>query len=1000
MSRLHPVGGGLLLLSLIAMAAVVAAESDSAEPPAISGGGVRWTWGPLDGGVVPVPEAPNAKPAAETDVKRAVSAVENGPAVEDVPEPAAPLFPEPSETASTDSTVSHAITTTATATNEPAAELAAPLSATDVPLSTTNAPVPAADVSAAGGDSPVAATNAPAVTADAAAPVAELPAVAADEPAVTIDAPPAAARSTPPARIPSDPTRNGDPAPDVTPARPAGPRVPPDKADLSAMTAPEPRLPAVPVKMSAAPPSEEDAQAGHNPLASGQVTVPANVTALEAIQSVFDQTHHVPVLTLVPTNVLPSLETDPCVFSTDRPVKWDQAIGEIIRPYPLDFHEEEQIVRFGLHDDIEVLRGEYEHARLERNHTRMQNVNFSGGLEIYEAVCFIQEYAKVNVTFDYLQTQQARQDFGLLATQRGDPPVAAEGEEAPPPPPPEKKTTYRTPEGVRYEWRTVLAEVLEPHGYGFVEVRGTVRILTRADVAKHRQALINARPLVTRIVRVRHADPEKIVTLLSGKGGCAPPVEGDPAGGVTGHRLLKHSLGVIQVAQPWNEDSKRYIGSAGGETLRTGGRGGGEMGGAPRLTINYGQLNRPTTPPSILIRDVEENLDNVEQRIRELDKPGRQILIEARVLDLGQNADRELGLKINEFGGTIGPVRIDMGHSRTERDTDSTDYSFNSSLRSEEDDVRGFYDPAPEESGDRYSSVDTWHSDSTLSRTLTSTFGKDRSFSRLATLTPFQMEATWRALQDAGDTKVVSQPIIVVGDHSEAVIRVATMEPVLNLTVDYLNENPNAVQSYEWQTLSVGITLWVLPEICADAKSIRLGVHPQVTEKVGESVEAPDGSKYPILEARELDTRVIVPDGNTLLMGGLLKSTGTFTERKVPILGDIPLLSFLFRWRQQVDKKRNLVMLITPTILGEELPGTGYEQPTLDVSDPALSTMGRNVKQENHRKLKTALDRVPAPQDEEPAAEAGEESGATRVEAGEETPAHTESSGEAVSSSE
>jgi type II secretory pathway component GspD/PulD (secretin) len=919
--------------SLLLLAVVAPGETDSTTPPVISGGGVQWTWRPLDD---PAPDAPVEEAAEAIKAEQVAPTITNAPAAVDVAKPAELPVPETAETVSTNSSLSHAVTTTATATNKT-------LVATD------------ADKTEA---------------------------------------------------LPSDPTRSGQAMPEAVPALVVEPDTAVDVANLSAMTAPEPTLPDVPQAQPSLP-SPVAAQPMHNPLANGRVTVAAGLTALEALESVFDQTDHIPVMTLVPTNVLVRLETEACLFTTEKPYDWKKAVWEILDPYELDFLEEERIVRFGSPHDVDVLHSEYYQKKLERNHTRI-NVNFSGGIPLHTAVCFIEEAAKISVNFDYVQDDQDKKNLGTYQQEEHE--LALPEGEAPPPPPKPKKTSYDT-KGQSLEWRYVLRNVLKPHDFDFVEVEGTVRILTEKDVALYQQQLIDAKPLVTRVVRVYHADPEKIVELLKKVGGVAGEAttfRGRDKDIAAEYRLLKHTQAELEVAQPWEEDSKRYAGSSGGETLRsgrssggggsggassTGGSGSGsgssdEIGGAPTLTINYNSLNRPTTPPAIIIRDVEDNLDLVEQRIRELDKPGRQVLIEARFLDLGQSADRELGLQINKFQGTIGPVKIGANHTRNESDYNYDRYEYGSRRSLEDNETRTVNVPG---SQDGYDATDLWRSSGILTNNLVSTFLNSSSFDRSAVLTPIEVEAAWNALQKSGDAKIVSQPMLVVGDHSEAVIRVATMIPILNKRVGYLPENQNTFEIYDWQTLSVGITLWVLPEICADAKSIRLGVHPQVTEKVGESVSGPDGSQYPVLEARELDTRVIVPDGNTLLMGGLLKSEGTYEEHKVPILGDIPVLSFLFRWRKKVDDRRNLVMMITPTILGEELPGTGYEEPSMTVSEPAFSTLGRNVKYDPDKTLKTALDLIPPQQDEEPAAAEDEE---------EESPGHTESSGEAVSSGE
>ena len=90
--------------------------------------------------------------------------------------------------------------------------------------------------------------------------------------------------------------------------------------------------------------------------------------------------------------------------------------------------------------------------------------------------------------------------------------------------------------------------------------------------------------------------------------------------------------------------------------------------------------------------------------------------------------------------------------------------------------------------------------------------------------------------------------------------------------------------------------------------------------------------------------RVTVPSGNTLLLGGLIKTTNAKTESKVWMLGDIPWLGRIFRWQTTTVKRENLMILLKPTILEDGAPDTGYEKPTLKYTDKDLEDSGRNLK--------------------------------------------------------
>ena len=87
-----------------------------------------------------------------------------------------------------------------------------------------------------------------------------------------------------------------------------------------------------------------------------------------------------------------------------------------------------------------------------------------------------------------------------------------------------------------------------------------------------------------------------------------------------------------------------------------------------------------------------------------------------------------------------------------------------------------------------------------------------------------------------------------------------------------------------------------------------------------------------------------VLSGSTLLIGGLTENDESEILKKVPILGDIPLLGRLFRWNSRSSGRNNLVILIRPTVLDDDEPDTGFEAPANAIIDPMMSSSGRNLK--------------------------------------------------------
>ncbi len=130
--------------------------------------------------------------------------------------------------------------------------------------------------------------------------------------------------------------------------------------------------------------------------------------------------------------------------------------------------------------------------------------------------------------------------------------------------------------------------------------------------------------------------------------------------------------------------------------------------------------------------------------------------------------------------------------------------------------------------------------------------------------------------------------------------------------------------SEDAETMDLGLKLWVIPEIDVDNDSVRMTIEPEMTVFV-ENIITAQGSVYPVTSTRRLSTRVSIPSTHTVVIGGLIENRKVKKVKKVPLLGDIPLLSYLFTHTEDVDEKHNLLIMLTPTILDERKPVTGLE---------------------------------------------------------------------------
>ncbi len=107
---------------------------------------------------------------------------------------------------------------------------------------------------------------------------------------------------------------------------------------------------------------------------------------------------------------------------------------------------------------------------------------------------------------------------------------------------------------------------------------------------------------------------------------------------------------------------------------------------------------------------------------------------------------------------------------------------------------------------------------------------------------------------------------------------------------------------------------------------VTLSVKPEISNKVGDATFVFAGATVtsPIIDTRALESNVLIKSGDTLAIGGLLQDEVTKSRTKVPLMGDLPLLGYLFQNRANARTKRNLLVFVTPTIIDQRY-GTGLE---------------------------------------------------------------------------
>ncbi|MFQ5827590.1 MAG: secretin N-terminal domain-containing protein, partial [Candidatus Methylomirabilia bacterium] len=170
-----------------------------------------------------------------------------------------------------------------------------------------------------------------------------------------------------------------------------------------------------------------------------------------------------------------------------------------------------------------------------------------------------------------------------------------------------------------------------------------------------------------------------------------------------------------------------------------------------------------------------------------------------------------------------------------------------------------------------------------------------------------------KALSAQGKVAILSSPKISTLNNQKAVMKVAVDDVFFTVTRERDPTTGVVTETVTPQTVTEGIVLDVTPQIGED-DTIIMNIRPSISERVGQAT-SPSGDVVPIVAVRAADTVVRVKDGQTVVIGGLMQNRSSRNVTGVPLLQDVPVLGGLFRQRQDDDRKTELVILLTPTLL-------------------------------------------------------------------------------------
>jgi len=315
------------------------------------------------------------------------------------------------------------------------------------------------------------------------------------------------------------------------------------------------------------------------------------------------------------------------------------------------------------------------------------------------------------------------------------------------------------------------------------------------------------------------------------------------------------------------------------------------------LSKKNGKLATDPRTNTLIITDVPEVFPQVEQIISELDKKAPQILIEAQIVEINTDRVNELGI---EWGGSRGEMAYFAGPARL------TDYGLRPGFYSG-DQWKQFFpstqDISKASSGGSASSIDP----------IFATGQQSSKGVYYGVFSLAQLQAIFRALISKGEARYLGKPKIVAMNNKTALIAISQDAAMGTQSVVASAGGSTGTSSSGVERRRIGLILKVTPQVNKEG-FITMIVQPSYSNAQISAITVNGATVYDPV-SRGASTMVRVKNGQTVVIGGMLSSTESKTVRKVPLLGYIPIIGWLFTSVSSRRSNTDLVIFITPTIL-------------------------------------------------------------------------------------
>lgn len=415
-------------------------------------------------------------------------------------------------------------------------------------------------------------------------------------------------------------------------------------------------------------------------------------------------------------------------------------------------------------------------------------------------------------------------------------------------------------------WEQALEAIIKMSGYAYEKDDNVILVSTLEDLKIRREAmkeLVDIEPVTAKVIQLKYIDAGDAKKFLE------PQLS--PQGKISVLEITGQKgwgFGTGKAGEQSDEQRKR-------------------------------EKREASRSKALVITDTPSTIDRLEKILVRIDVSPKQILIEARVMEVSRDLLRDLGLEVGTgpnsttLSSTTGFVSSTTSRNFADQTLSGTSgppkATFGGSI------LNQFLTPSifvPETTG------------------LTAA-NTGLSF-LLQRLRGTQFSILLRALEEDVRTNTLSAPHVLTLSGQEARVLVGEKYPILNTQVSGTTSTTTTTTLDYYQ--NIGIELFVVPQVSGE-KEVDMIIHPVVSSRTG----TVGTNSYPILNTREAETQILIQDGDTVVIGGLLKDALAKSRIGLPFLGRLPFLGPLFSRATTDVEKIDLLIFITAKIVQ---PGT------------------------------------------------------------------------------